>query len=108
MQTFRLSENCSLHIHPTEKFKDVTMNLDFFLPLDEAAQVYKRMVIDRQGGPVPLIALAKICEHKTRDISAAIEYTRKAILLAADQPDGDMAALQKRYERLMKKARRQT
>lgn len=34
MQTFRLSENFSLHIHPTEKFKDVTMNLDFFLPLD--------------------------------------------------------------------------
>ncbi len=34
MQTFRLSENCSLHIHPTEKFKDVTMNLDFFLPLE--------------------------------------------------------------------------
>ena len=75
---------------------------------DEAARVYKRMVTDRQGGPGPLIALAKICEHKTRDIPAAIEYTRKAILLTADQPDGDMAALQKRYERLMKKARRQT
>ncbi|MBR0408355.1 MAG: ribonuclease H-like domain-containing protein [Clostridia bacterium] len=74
---------------------------------DEAAQVYRRMVSDRQGGPEPLIALAKICEHKTRDIPAAIEYTRKAIILAADQPDSDMAALQKRYERLMKKARRQ-
>lgn len=73
----------------------------------EAAQVYKRMVTDRQGGPGPLIALAKICEHKTRDIPAAIEYTRKAIILAADQPEADMAALQKRYERLMKKARRQ-
>ena len=73
----------------------------------EAAQVYKRMAADRQGGPEPLIALAKICEHKTRDIPAAIEYTRKAIILAADQPEADMGALQKRYERLMKKARRQ-
>ena len=73
----------------------------------EAARVYKRMVTDRQGGPGPLIALAKICEHKTGDIPAAIEYTRRAIILAADQQNSDMAALQKRYERLMKKARRQ-
>ena len=72
----------------------------------EAERVYKRMVTDRQGGPGPLIALAKICEHKTKDIPAAVEYTRRAIILAAEQPDGDMGALQKRYERLMKKARR--
>ena len=73
----------------------------------EAANIYRRMAADRQGGAAPLIALAKICEHRTKDIPAAVEYTRRAIILAADQPDSDMAALQKRYERLMKKARRQ-
>ena len=73
----------------------------------EAARIYQRMASDRQGGAAPLIALAKICEHRKKDIPAAVEYTRRAIILAADQPDSDMAALQKRYERLMKKARRQ-
>ena len=73
---------------------------------EAAAQVYARMVGDRQGGVGPMIALAKILEHKKRDIPAAIEYTRKAIILAADQENADMAALQKRYERLLIKARR--
>ena len=57
--------------------------------------------------PGPLIALAKICEHRKRDIPKAIEYTRKAIILAADHArDEEMAALQKRYQRLLLKARR--
>ena len=73
--------------------------------IDGAAGVYARMIRDRQGGAAPLIAMAKICEHKKRNIPAAIEYTRKAILIAAEQPGGDMAALQKRYQRLMRKAR---
>lgn len=71
-----------------------------------AAQVYARMIADRQGGVGPLIAMAKICEHRTGDLPAAIEYTRRAILLAADTPGGDMAALQKRYQRLLEKARK--
>ncbi len=71
-----------------------------------AERVYARMIADRQGGIGPLVAMAKICEHKKRDIPAAIEYTRKAVILAADRPDADMAALQKRYERLLGKARR--
>ena len=73
---------------------------------DQAAQVYGRMASEHQGGTAPLIALAKICEHKKRDIPAAIEYTRRAILWAADRPGEDMAALQKRYQRLLLKARR--
>ena len=73
---------------------------------DAAAEVYRRMIQDRQGGVAPLIAMAKICEHKRRDYAAAIEYTRKAIILAADAPGENMAALQKRYERLLQKARR--
>lgn len=73
---------------------------------EKAAQVYETMVQNRQGGTAPLIALAKIAEHKRRDIPAAIEYTRKAIMLSASREDGDMAALQKRFERLMRKARK--
>lgn len=74
---------------------------------EQAAEVYRRMVDSHQGGPAPLIALAKICEHKKGDIPGAIEYTRRAIILAADQENADMAALQKRYERLMAKARKE-
>lgn len=73
---------------------------------EAASQVYRRMISDRQGGAAPLIAMAKICEHRKRDIPAAIEYTRKAIVLAAESPDADMTALQKRYQRLLNKARR--
>ena len=74
---------------------------------EAASDVYGRMIADRQGGIGPLIAMAKICEHRTRDYAAAIEYTRRAILLAADRPDSDMAALQKRYQRLLMKARKE-
>ena len=73
---------------------------------EAAAQVYRSMITDRQGGAAPMIAMAKIMEHKKGDIPAAIEYTRKAIILSADQEGADMAALQKRYQRLLKKARR--
>ncbi len=74
---------------------------------EDAAKVYETMIQSRQGGTAPLIAMAKICEHKRRDIPAAIEYTRKAIMLSAQREDADMAALQKRFERLMKKARKE-
>ena len=73
---------------------------------DEAERTWKQMARDRQGGIGPLIALAKIQEHQKRDIPAAIEYTRRAIQLAAASDGADMAALQKRFERLMQKARR--
>lgn len=72
-----------------------------------ASQVYGKMIADRQGGIGPLIAMAKISEHKAKDIPAAIEYTRRAIVLAADRPGSDMPALQKRYQRLLLKARKE-
>ena len=64
------------------------------------------MIASRQGGIAPLVAMAKICEHKRRDIPSAIEYTRKAMILAAEREGTEMPALQKRFERLMKKARK--
>ena len=71
-----------------------------------AGEVYRKMAAQRQGGAAPLIALAKIAEHREKDISSALEYTRRAIALAADRPGSDMQALQKRYQRLMMKARK--
>ena len=73
---------------------------------DEAENIYRQMARDKQGGVMPLIALAKIREHKKRDIPAAIEYTQQAIRLAADRDDKEMLSLQRRFARLMNKARR--
>ena len=73
---------------------------------EASSRVLERMIAEKQGGTAPLIAMAKICEHRKRDIPAAIEYTRRAIVLAADSPDADWTALQKRYQRLLLKARR--
>ncbi|MBR2054034.1 MAG: ribonuclease H-like domain-containing protein [Clostridia bacterium] len=73
---------------------------------EQAAKVYESMIRSGQGGIAPMVAMAKICEHKRRDIPSALEYTRKAIILCAEKDGGDMAALQKRFERLMKKARK--
>lgn len=73
----------------------------------EAEKVYLRMVAAHQGGCAPLIALAKICEHKKGDIPKAIEYTQKAAILGADDPGCDMDALQKRLKRLLIKGRKE-
>lgn len=72
----------------------------------EAERIYTRMIASRQGGIAPLIAMAKICEYKKGDIPKAIEYTQKAVILASDDPETDMAALQKRLKRLLLKARK--
>lgn len=72
-----------------------------------AEEVYLRMVADRQGGVGPLVALAKISEHRKKDIPSAAAYTLRAIRLAAERPGSDMAALQRRYQRLMMKARKE-
>lgn len=73
---------------------------------EKAARVYENMIRAGQGGIAPLIAMAKISEHKRRDIPSALEYTRKAIMICAQKESADMPALQKRFERLMNKARK--
>lgn len=74
---------------------------------EAAAQVYATMIASRQGGIGPLIALAKLYEHHIVDLPMALEYTRRAIVLAGDRPETDMVVLQKRYQRLLKKARKE-
>lgn len=74
---------------------------------EQAAAVYEKMIRAGQGGAAPMIAMAKICEHKRKDIAAALDYTRKAMLFCADRDAANMLLLQKRFERLMKKARKE-
>lgn len=75
---------------------------------EQAAKIYQTMAACRQGGMEPLIALAKYYEHQKKDYQKALQYTRRAIVWAADQPGLDMKPLQKRLERLTLKLRRES
>lgn len=77
----------------------------------EAAAVWKTMAEEHCGGVLPLIELAKLSEHKDRDIDTAMEYTAKAISMLAEpalHDSGSVQALtnevQYRYARLKRKA----
>ena len=78
--------------------------------IDEAVSAYRRMISHREGGLIPYIELAKLYEHRLRDVKNALEITKEAILLASEPalgPKGAMQdmqnALQYRYMRLVKK-----
>lgn len=80
--------------------------------IDEAISSYQRMIACREGGLTPYIELAKLYEHRKRDIKSALEVTRAAILLASEPalcPGNAMQemqnALQYRYMRLLKRCR---
>lgn len=76
--------------------------------------IYLRMLALHEGGVHPYIALAKHYEHQERDIPAALDMTRRAMMLLAEPSlldDEDTMktrdALQKRYERLLLRLSRQ-
>lgn len=70
-----------------------------------AREVLERMARSQQGGVETYVALAKVYEHRLRDYAAAMNCTRRAMILAVEH-GGDLKALQKRYERLTEKAGR--
>ena len=79
--------------------------------LPEAVRVWQQMATTGRGGVMPLIELAKVAEHGQKDIPAALEYTRRAMVLLAEPSlsGGDTVQsvkneLQYRYERLKRKA----
>ena len=79
--------------------------------LPEAVRVWQQMAATGRGGVMPLIELAKVAEHGQKDIPAALEYTRRAMVLLAEPSlsGGDTVQsvkneLQYRYERLKRKA----
>lgn len=79
----------------------------------EAKAVWQGMLSRHEGGVTPLIELAKHYEHIERDPSAALDMTRRAMMLMAEPSLTDdmetmktREALQKRYERLRAKTER--
>lgn len=69
----------------------------------DAAKVYELMIDAGQGGSYPLIALAKLCEHRLSDVPRALALTRKAMLYLDPYDEQAFQEVQKRALRLMKK-----
>lgn len=76
--------------------------------------IYLRMIARREGGVHPYIALAKHYEHQARDIPAALDMTRRAMMLLSEpsllddeETISTRAELQKRYDRLRLRQARQ-
>ena len=74
---------------------------------NQAREIWQAMVIRREGGVEPYIELAKHYEHVEKDIPAALEMTRRALVMLAEPSLLDSEAvqttrnaLQYRYDRL--------
>ena len=74
---------------------------------NQAREIWQAMVIRHEGGVEPYIELAKHYEHVEKDIPAALEMTRRALMLLAEPSLLDSEAvqttrnaLQYRYDRL--------
>lgn len=79
--------------------------------VQEAVVLWKQMISAGRGGITPYVEMAKYCEHRLRDIPAAMEYTCRAISLLSEpslKAGGSVQSLQNelqyRYERLKRKA----
>ena len=79
--------------------------------IQEAIGVWQQMIASGRGGITPYVEMAKVCEHRLRDIPTAMEYTRKAMamlaepsLTRADSVQSLQNELQYRYTRLKRKA----
>lgn len=77
----------------------------------EAVRIWQDMVTRHEGGIAPYVELAKYYEHTQKDYAAALDMTRRAMMLLAepmlfDSPSvqEEQNALQCRYDRLKKKA----
>lgn len=72
-----------------------------------AKEIWQAMVIRREGGITPYIELAKHYEHVEKDLPAALEMTRRALMMMAEPTLFDDDAVQRqrnevqyRYNRL--------
>lgn len=77
---------------------------------DEAVRLWREMIARREGGVQPYIELAKHYEHAERDIPAALNCVRQALILLAEPSLGTNRAVQEtknalqyRYARLTRK-----
>ncbi|MEG0936012.1 MAG: ribonuclease H-like domain-containing protein [Clostridia bacterium] len=69
-----------------------------------AARAWEAAVSRGQMGALPMVELAKVCEHRTRDLDAALGWTLCALATAGDAQL--QAALEKRKARLENKIAR--
>lgn len=74
----------------------------------QSAAAYERALHTGSGDVRLHIALAKIYEHKTGDLPAALRHTRQALALCAENGGGEIQDIQKRYRRILQKIRRDT
>ncbi len=51
---------------------------------ERAAEVWREMVREKKGGILPYVELAKYEEHVRRDLSAALEWTEKAMIMVSE------------------------
>ena len=72
----------------------------------EAAQAYETALSAKRSDVNTHIALAKLYEHRLHDLKNALSHTRQALMLGAGVEGLDLSAIQKRYERIMLKLRR--
>ncbi len=77
---------------------------------DEAVAIWQTMIRRHEGGATPFIELAKHFEHIERDIPAALEMTRRAMAILAEETLIEDRAVQEarnavqyRYDRLKAK-----
>ena len=68
--------------------------------IDAAIATYEQMLLRAQMGVTPHVELAKIYEHRVKDISRALAHTRSALKKCASE---DIPALEKRKARLLAK-----
>ena len=80
---------------------------------DEAVRIWQGMITRGEGGVAPYVELAKHYEHAERDYAAALDVVRRAMMRLAEPTlfedsavQAERNALQYRYERLKRKARR--
>ena len=79
-----------------------------------AREIWQAMAMRREGGATPYIELAKHYEHVEKDIPAALEMTRRAMMLLSEPTLFDSPAVQEernavqyRYDRLKSRLKEQ-
>ena len=82
---------------------------------DEAVRIWQGMIARREGGIAPYVELAKHYEHAEKDYQAAISVVRQALVRLAEPTLFEDAsvqearnALQYRYERLKRRAQKES
>ena len=81
---------------------------------EEAARIWREMIVGHRGGVRPYIELAKYEEHVRNDLSAALELTERAMALASEAGLNENGAVQElkkelqyRWQRLKRKLKEQ-